>query len=181
MVCIYYLAQTIKNRERLRVVFCVTFPFYKRLKNNCQNWHDNRFQLFYSTLMHPFKNISRNIVITGTLFIWAIKFFIRPLMHIPQELKPIVGLMPNLIGSFLLPFGACWLFQRIFGLLSQDELTRTCYFGLLLVIINEYLQLIPFFDRTFDYLDILSSIAGVFIGHLVFAGLLKKYAYKTYP
>lgn len=131
--------------------------------------------------MHPLKNISRNTVIAGTVCIWFIKFIVRPLVHIPHELKPIVGLMPNLIGSFLLPFGACWLFQRIFGLLSQDALTRTCYFGLMLVIINEYLQLIPIFGRTFDYLDILSSVAGVFLGHLAFAGLLKRYVFKPYP
>ena len=118
------------------------------------------------------KNISKWVVIAGTLLIWAIKLIIRPHIHIPHALKPLVGFAPNLIGSFLLPFGACWFFQRFFRLQTQADLTFTCSFGLLLVIINEYLQLIPIFGRTFDYLDIFSSVIGVFCGHLVFGRLM---------
>lgn len=118
------------------------------------------------------KHISRRVVILGTLLIWTIKFIIRPLVHIPPALKPLVGFAPNLIGSFLLPFGACWFFQRYFRLQTTRDLGFTCSFGLLLVIINEYLQLIPVFGRTFDYLDIFSSVVGVFCGHLVFARLM---------
>ena len=65
------------------------------------------------------KLISKWTVITGTLLIWVIKFFIRPF-------------------------------------------------------INEYLQMIPLFGRTFDYLDILSSVVGVFIGHFVFGRLMTR-------
>lgn len=118
------------------------------------------------------KNVSRWTVITGTLLIWTVKFLIRPLVHIPAVIKPLVGFAPNLIGSFLLPFGACWFFQRFFRLQNSRDLMVTCSFGLLLVIINEYLQLIPVFGRTFDYLDIFSSVIGVFCGHLVFAKLM---------
>ncbi len=118
------------------------------------------------------KKVSRTIVIIGTLLIWAIKFFIRPFVHIPSVIKPLAGFAPNLIGSFLLPFGACWFFQRFFRFQTAADLTLTCCFGLLLVIINEYLQLIPVFGRTFDYLDIFSSVVGVFCGHLVFGKLL---------
>jgi len=120
------------------------------------------------------KNISKWTVIAGTLLIWAVKFIIRPFVHIPHSLKPFVGFAPNLIGSFLLPFGACWFFQRFFKLQTQVDLIFTCCFGLLLVIINEYLQLIPVFGRTFDYLDILSSVVGVFAGYFVFARLMVK-------
>lgn len=118
------------------------------------------------------KNISKWTVITGTLLIWIIKFIIRPYIHIPHALKHLVGFAPNLIGSFLLPFGACWFFKRFFRLQTQADLTLTCSFGLLLVIINEYLQLIPIFGRTFDYLDIFSSVVGVACGHLVFGKLM---------
>lgn len=118
------------------------------------------------------KIVSRKIVMAGTLLIWAIKFFVRPFLHVPDDLKPLVGFAPNLIGSFLLPFGACWFFQRFFRLQTPNELNFTCGFGLLLVIINEYIQLIPIFGRTFDYLDIFSSVIGVFLGHLVFARLM---------
>ncbi len=115
------------------------------------------------------KKISRLVVITGTLLIWTVKFIIRPFVHIPHELKTVIGIAPNLIGSFLLPFGACWFFQRFFKLKTEADLRFTCGFGLILVIINEYLQLIPVFGRTFDYLDILFSVVGVFFGHLVFS------------
>jgi hypothetical protein len=118
------------------------------------------------------KTMSRWVVITGTLLTWVIKFIIRPLVHIPAALKPLVGFAPNLIGSFLLPFGACWFFQRYFKLQTRADLSFTCCFGLLLVVINEYIQLIPIFGRTFDYLDIFSSVVGVFLGHLAFAKLL---------
>jgi hypothetical protein len=118
------------------------------------------------------KTVSKWMMIVGTLLIWTVKFFIRPFVHIPVALKPLVGFAPNLVGSFLLPFGACLFFQRFFRLRTLSDLAFTCSFGLLLVIINEYLQLIPVFGRTFDYLDILSSVVGVFCGHLVFAKLM---------
>lgn len=125
------------------------------------------------------KRISKWIMITGTLLIWIVKFVIRPFMHIPSSVKPLVGFAPNLIGSFLLPFGACLFFQRFFRLQTMADLTFTCSFGLLLVIINEYLQRIPVFGRTFDYLDIFSSVAGVFCGHLVFARAMKSQSQIT--
>lgn len=118
------------------------------------------------------KSISKWTIIIGTLLIWIVKFVIRPFVYIPSSVKPLVGLAPNLVGSFLLPFGACLFFQRFFRLQTPAHLTFTCSFGLLLVIINEYLQLIPFFGRTFDYLDIFSSVIGVFCGHLLFAKLM---------
>ena len=120
------------------------------------------------------KRISKWTVLTGTLMIWIVKFIIRPFVHIPSVIKPFMGFAPNLIGSFLLPFGACLFFQRFFRLQNERDLALTCSFGLLLVVINEFLQLIPVFGRTFDYLDILSSVVGVFIGHIVFARMMAK-------
>lgn len=131
--------------------------------------------------MTSLKHISKWTVITGTLLIWTVKFIIRPFVHIPAYWKPVFGMAPNLIGSFLLPFGASWLFPWMFGMRTLKELRLTCWFGLILVVINEYLQLIPFFGRTFDYLDILSSFIGVFLGYLAYAKLMLKPGYKTYP
>lgn len=118
------------------------------------------------------KNISKWVVVAGTLLIWVVKFLVRPFIHVPLQLKPLVGVAPNFIGSFLLPFGACWLFQRIFRLRTLDELRITCWFGLMLVIVNEYLQLIPYFGRTFDYLDIVFSVIGTWLGYLVFSRIM---------
>ncbi|MBV9988938.1 MAG: hypothetical protein JO301_14765 [Chitinophagaceae bacterium] len=122
------------------------------------------------------KKISKWMMISGVLMIWSVKFVIRPFVHIPAALKPLVGFAPNLIGSFLLPFGAYLFFRKIFRLQTAADLNRTCSFGLLLVIINEYLQRIPVFGRTFDYLDIVFSVVGVFAGHLVFSRLLHRSA-----
>ncbi|MEP6512404.1 MAG: hypothetical protein ABJA79_00950 [Parafilimonas sp.] len=120
------------------------------------------------------KTYSRWIVIEGTLLIWIVKFIVRPFMYIPEFFKPMIGISPNLIGSFLLPFSACWLFQKYFRLHTIADLKITCWFGLLLVIINEYLQLIPFFGRTFDPLDILASFAGVYMGYYFFSRLMER-------
>ena len=122
--------------------------------------------------MQQLKNYSRILVISGTLLIWLIKFLIRPFDLYADWLSPLVGFAPNLIGTFLLPFGAYWLFKKYFLMRNNYEVKLTCAFGLLLVIINEYLQLIPIFGRTFDYLDILASFVGIFIGYVVFAKMM---------
>ena len=125
--------------------------------------------------------IAKWTVIAGTLLIWTVKFLVRPFVHVPPSLKLLTGMAPNLIGSFLLPFGACWLFSWMFGMRTAQELKIACWFGLVLVVINEYLQLIPFFGRTFDYADILSSFVGVFLGYLSYARLMVKLEYKPFP
>lgn len=126
------------------------------------------------------KAVSSKIVVVGTIIIWLVKFFIRPFLPIPASLQPLIGIAPNLIGSFLLPFGACWFFQRFFRLQTKQDLIITCYTGLLLVIVNEYLQLIPFFGRTFDYLDILSSFLGVWLGYISFARIMQHKLNQAY-
>jgi hypothetical protein len=127
------------------------------------------------------REISKWILIAGTLLIWTIKFIVRPFVHIPLSLKTMFGLAPNLIGSFLLPFGACWLFSWVFGMRNIRDVRIACWFGLVLVVINEYIQLIPVFGRTFDYLDILSSFIGVLLGYLCYSRLLLRSGYRTYP
>src|SRR5215470_16005504 len=113
------------------------------------------------------KHYSKYAVIMGTLVIWLVKFIVRPYVPISFYLQPLVDVMPNFIGSFLIPFGVCWFFTKYFRLDTLRQLRLACIFGLVLVIINEYLQLIPLFYRTFDYLDILSSFIGVYIGYVV--------------
>lgn len=122
--------------------------------------------------MHQLKIYSRVFVICGTLLIWIIKFFIRPFHLYANWLSSFVGFAPNLIGTFLLPFGACWLFKKYFLMRDYFEVKLTCTFGLLLVIIDEYLQIIPVFHRTFDYLDILASFAGTYIGYKLFVKMM---------
>jgi hypothetical protein len=41
-----------------------------------------------------------------------------------------------------------------------------------MLVINEYLQQIPFFGRTFDISDILFSALGLLVSYFVFSGLL---------
>lgn len=122
--------------------------------------------------MQQLKNYSCIVVIIGTLLIWFIKFLVRPFNLYADWLSPFVGFAPNLVGSFLLPFGAYWLFKKYFLLRNNYDLRLTCALGLMLVIINEYFQLIPIFGRTFDYLDIFASFSGVFISYIVFARLM---------
>jgi len=47
--------------------------------------------------------------------------------------------------------------------------------GLGMLIINEYLQLIPFFGRTFDYNDIIFSSVGLMLSYFVFGRIQQRY------
>jgi len=57
------------------------------------------------------KKISKWVTITGTLVIWSIKFVIRPLQPHEEAARFLLNIAPNLLGSFLLPFGAFWFFS----------------------------------------------------------------------
>jgi hypothetical protein len=134
------------------------------------------------------KRISKWVVIIGTLIIWSVKFGIRPLIDWGQPMKFLLGIAPNLLGSFLIPFGACWFFSgknflvaRIFRIQSLNDLRLVCLLGFAMLVINEYLQLIPVFGRTFDYFDILFSIAGLMISYFVFAKIHARIIYHYYP
>ena len=124
---------------------------------------------------------SKRIVIAGTLLIWTIKYLIRPWFDFPEPLHFFLGIAPNFLGAFLLPFGACWFFggkerwlSRFFRIQHQAALRQFCGLAFLLLLINEYLQQIPFFGRTFDYFDILFSFAGLVISYYVFGRKLQQ-------
>jgi hypothetical protein len=109
------------------------------------------------------------------LVIWTIKFIIRPLHLFDDPARFFLGIAPNLFGSFLIPFAAYWFFSgkdflvaRVFRIQSMYDLRLVCLMGFGMLIINEYLQLIPFFGRTFDYNDIIFSSIGLLASHFVF-------------
>ena len=86
-----------------------------------------------------------------------------------------LNIAPNLLGSFLIPFGAYWFFSgrnflvaRVFKIETQYDLRLVCLLGFGMLIVNEYLQLIPFFGRTFDYNDIFSSSVGLMAAYFTF-------------
>ena len=121
------------------------------------------------------KQVSKWFVVIGTLFIWTIKFVIRPLHLFDDPVRFFFNVAPNLFGSFLIPFGAYWFFNgrnfllaRIFRIQSSYDLRLVCLMGFGMLVLNEYLQLIPFFGRTFDYNDILFSSAGLMASYFVF-------------
>jgi hypothetical protein len=118
-------------------------------------------------------------VITGTLVILGIKYIIRPLNLFDEPVKFLLGIAPNLLGSFLIPFGVYWFFNgkkffiaRIFRIRSVYDLRLICMLGFGMLIVNEYLQLIPYFRRTFDYYDILFSLTGLLASYIVFENIM---------
>ena len=132
------------------------------------------------------KLLSRNLVIAGTLFIWAIKFIIRPGHFAGQYLEFFWGIAPNLLGSFLIPFGAYWLFSgrnfllaRIFRIESAYDVKLVCVLGFGMLIVNEYLQLFSVFGRTFDYNDIIFSAIGLAVSNVVFGKIFQRYQLET--
>lgn len=131
------------------------------------------------------KRTSRMVMITGTLLIWAIKFIIRPGCETTGLAAFLLGIAPNLVGSFLIPFAACWFFQgrahflaRLFSVQGVAGLRGVCVMGFGLVVINEFLQLYPLFGRTFDVNDLVFSLAGTVCSYFVFNRLQ---CGKTYP
>ena len=134
------------------------------------------------------KSISKWTVVAGALIIWSVKFGIRPFGDWGQPLKFLLGIAPNLLGSFLIPFGAYWFFSgkeflmaRIFRIHSFTDLRLVCLMGFGMLVINEYLQLVPVFGRTFDYFDLISSAIGLTGSYFVFKKLLARMSYRYYP
>ncbi len=132
------------------------------------------------------KQISKRFFIVGTLVIWTIKFVIRPLHLFDEPTKFFLGIAPNLFGSFLIPFAAYLLFcgrnfliARVFRIQSLYDLRLVCLIGFGMLIINEYLQLIPFFGRTFDYNDIISSSVGLTVSYFTFSKIQQRYQVQT--
>jgi hypothetical protein len=118
-------------------------------------------------------NTSKVVTILGIVCIIFIKFVVRPYLNIGHTWQWLEDIGPNFIGTFLLPFGAYWWFRKIFILQSPNQVRSTCMIGLILVVVNEYLQLIPVFGRTFDYLDLLASAPGTLLGYIAFRSLQK--------
>lgn len=138
----------------------------------------------YTTRLMELKQLSKWMVITGALLIWTIKLFIRPFFHFDQPMHFFLGIAPNFLGSFLIPFGACWFFSgrqhllaRIFRLEGLADLRIVCLLGFALLVINEYLQLIPVFGRTFDYFDIIFSSFGLLLSYVVYGKLQQRMQY----
>ena len=127
--------------------------------------------------------LSKRVVIVGILCIWLVKLVIRPYADLTETVRYGMGIAPNLIGSFLVPFAAYWLYTH--PLLLNGRLMRfpfcsdprfVCLFGFALGIINEYLQLIPVFGRTFDYNDIAFSSLGLVLSYYCFSSLLRRWS-----
>ena len=128
------------------------------------------------------KQISKHLIISGTLIIWIIKYMLRPLDLFDEPGRFLMGVAPNLLGSFLIPFGAYWFFSgknfliaRIFRIQSSYDLKMVCLLGFGMLVVNEYLQLMSIFGRTFDYFDILFSFIGLLSAYFVFSKLQQKY------
>ncbi len=127
------------------------------------------------------KHLSRKVVIYGAILIWLIKFLVRPL-HLWNDAQFFLGIAPNLLGSFLIPFAAYWFFSgrnflvaRIFRIRSEYDLRMVCLLGLGMLIVNEYLQLISFFGRTFDLNDMIFSMVGLTASYFVFGKMQQRY------
>jgi hypothetical protein len=128
------------------------------------------------------KQISKWFVISGTLVIWIIKYLIRPMQLFDDPTRFFLNIAPNLLGSFLIPFGAYWFFSgknylvaRIFKIESSFDLRIVCLMGFGMLVVNEYLQLISFFGRTFDYNDIIFSSVGLIASCFVFSKIQQQY------
>ena len=126
------------------------------------------------------QNFCKYTLISGAVIIEGIKWIVRPHFHFSQPTKFLLGIAPNLLGSFLLPFGCYWLLNRYIDLHSDKQLRLFCIVCFVLLVINELLQLIPVFGRTFDYYDIAASAIGLAASYF-FCGKYFFRKFATYP
>lgn len=120
--------------------------------------------------------VSKRVAIFSVLFIWSIKLFIRPYWQQKDFFKFFWGIAPNLIGCFVLPFGIYLAMRYLRFTISFLKINVLTGLALVLVFINEAIQLIPFFGRTFDWFDLLFSIVGLLIGYSMFYRQFQKQA-----
>jgi hypothetical protein len=126
------------------------------------------------------KSFCKYVLLIGAVIIWAIKLAVRPNFNWDHPAKYLLGIAPNLLGSFLLPFGCYWLLNKYINLHVDKQFKRFCVICFCLLVINEMLQLIPLFGRTFDYNDIAASAVGLMGSYF----LCSKYLFRklaTYP
>ncbi len=128
-----------------------------------------------------FRKLSKRIIIIGVLIIWFIKFIVRPYVPMEGFLQFTAGIAPNLLGSLLVPFAAYWLYThpgffngRLLRFYFFSDTRIVCLTGFSLALVNEYLQLIPFFGRTFDYYDLVFSAVGLTLSFYSFSFLQKR-------
>lgn len=126
------------------------------------------------------KHLCRYTLLTGALIIETIKWVIRPGHHFNQPVTFLLGIAPNLLGAFLLPFGCFWLLGRYIDLYAEKQLRLFCILAFGLLVINEMLQLVPVFGRTFDYSDIAASAVGLVAAYFFCSGYLFRRP-ATYP
>ncbi len=127
------------------------------------------------------KQTSKRLVIGGAIIIWIIKYLIRPLQLFDDPLKFFLNIAPNLLGSFLVPFAVYWFFNgrsfiknKVFRIETPYHLSLVCLSGFGMLVINEYLQQIPFFGRTFDFNDIFFSSIGLLFSYFVLFRFLSR-------
>jgi hypothetical protein len=132
------------------------------------------------------KQLSKRIFFAGTLIIWLIKFLVRPMYNETDTFRFLLNIAPNLLGSFLIPFASYWFFSgrnylvaRLFRIDTPYELRLVCLMGFGMLVVNEYLQRIPFFGRTFDYNDITFSSVGLLASCFVFGKLQQRYQVQS--
>ena len=120
-------------------------------------------------------------MLAGAGLILFIKLYIRPYFQLDGILKGMEGIAPNFIAAFIMPFAAYWLYTHpkfLNGLLLRfaffADLRVVSLVGFLLIVINEYFQLMPVWGRTFDYLDIFSSALGQLSAYYAFLFLQRK-------
>lgn len=126
------------------------------------------------------KNFCKHIVIIGAVIIEGIKWGVRPYFNFAQPTKFLLGIAPNLLGSFLLPFGCYWLLSKYINLHNNKIFKNFCAVCFCLLVINEMLQLFSVFGRTFDYSDIAASASGLIASYF----FCSKYLFRklaTYP
>jgi hypothetical protein len=116
------------------------------------------------------------IPVTCVIMVWLVKLFIRPYFSFPYPVKFLLGIAPNFLDGFLLPFAITWARSYIpvtlskYGVMVKPERTLrySCLLTFLFLILVEGMQLFSFSMHTYDHWDIAASAVGVALAyHLI--------------
>jgi hypothetical protein len=108
-----------------------------------------------------FNNPTNAIIAVCWALIILIKFVLRPIYFNDPNFSLLLGIGPNFLASFSGIFIAHKLLQYSFWFNFNVPIKIALLVWWLVAILNEVLQLIPLFGRTFDWLDMLASMFAI--------------------
>ena len=103
---------------------------------------------------------AKYVTVISIVIMLAVQYFIRPNYHYFNWIKTGMGCMPNFLSAIFVPAIFFILIEKIQNRISFKNLLLLHVIIVGMLCSYELLQMITFFGKTFDKLDIISTFAG---------------------